>query len=118
MALSAAERETVYTIDDETGMWSVFSHRRKDITRLKKNPDLVIFEEGTFDGTPFLRGELPEGGIATRAKTSGNGSIKRVTTVKRTSMPKNALRCKGTKKDGTPCGSLASKATGFCKRHQ
>lgn len=114
MGLSAAERETVYSIDDESGLWSVYSSRRKDITKLKKNPDLVVEEEGVFDGTPFIRGTLVEGGIATRTKSAG--SIKRGGP-KRDGMPASAVRCSGTKADGSPCGSLASKETGRCKRH-
>jgi hypothetical protein len=114
MGLSAAERETIYSIDDESGTWAVYSARRKDITKLKKNPDLVIIEEGVFDGTPFLRGTLVEGGISARAKSAG--SIKRGGP-KREGMPTNAVRCTGTKLNGDPCGSIASKETGRCKRH-
>jgi hypothetical protein len=114
MALSAAERETVYCIDDESGLWQIYSSRRKDITRLKKNPDLVIEEEGVFDGTPFIRGTLVEGGIASRAKSAG--SIRRNGT-KRDGMPAGAVRCTGIKKDGSPCGSLGDKQTGRCGRH-
>lgn len=117
MGLNAAERETTLTIDDAEQMWLVSSFRRADITRLKKNPDLIIEEEGTFEGTPFLRGKLPMGGIAIRAKSAG--TIKRTSTTKKpTGMPANAQKCGYPKANGEPCGAIASKETGRCPRHK
>lgn len=109
------ERETTLTIDDEEKVWLVSSSRRADITRLKKNPDFEVIEEGTFDGTPFVFGKLPLGGIAIRAKSAGTGTIKRPNATKR-EMP-NVARCGTIKENGEPCGSIASKETGSCSRH-
>lgn len=108
MSLSAAERETTLTIDDEEKVWLVTSYRRSDITRMKKNPDLVVIEEGMFEGTPFLHGTLPLGGIAIRAKSAGS--------IKRGTRKMTATTCSGTKADGKPCGSIAG-PTGRCARH-
>lgn len=115
MSLTAAERETTLSLDDEAQVWLISSFRRADITRLKKNPDLVIEDEGTFEGTPFLRGTLPMGGISIRTKSAG--TIKRKTS-KAKGMPLNAATCNGTKTNGEKCGSLAKGSTGFCLRHQ
>lgn len=114
MSLSAAERETTLTIDDEAQVWLVSSHRRADITKLKKNPDLVIEEEGTFEGTPFIRGTLPIGGIAFRAKSAG--SITRKASGRK-GRPNGVLECGEPTAKGTPCRSIASKATGKCAKH-
>lgn len=113
MGLVAAERETTLTLNDEEKIWYVYSSRRIDITRFKKNADLVITEEGDHDGTPYLFGTLPDSAI-TRRKTSG-GAIKRPK-VERKGMPSGAAICSGTKKNGQPCGSIAA-ANGRCGRH-
>lgn len=117
MSLEAAERETVFTISDDERVWLVSSYRRSDITKLRKNPDFLIEEEGTFEGTAFVRGTLPMNGLTIRA-TSGRGKGKSTApkTTKRT-LPANAARCSGVKADGTPCGSLAKGDTGRCRQH-
>lgn len=111
MALTAAERETTMTIDDETRTWVIHSHRRADITRLKKNPDLVVLNEGTFEGSPYLHATLPQGGVALRTKSAG--SIKRTGTRTRP----DAATCKGVKTNGETCGSIAG-PNGYCGRHK
>jgi len=116
MSLEAAERETVFRIADDERQWIVSSFRRSDITKLRKNPDFVITEEGTFEGTAFVHGLLPMGAITIRA-TTGRSKGKSEATKPKRSMPANAARCSGTKADGSPCGSLASKETGRCSRH-
>lgn len=113
MSLTAAERETTITIDDEEKVWHVSSYRRVDITRFKKNPDLTVIAEGIFEGTPFLHGTLPAGGVAIRAKSAGTitrGGPKRI------GRPEGVVTCSGTKKDGKPCGAIAG-PTGRCRRH-
>lgn len=113
MSLTAAERETTFTRDDEEKLWHVSSYIRADITKLKKNPDFVIMEEGEFHGTPFVLGTLPMGGLSIRAKSAG--TIKR-TGPKREGRPEGVVTCSGMKKDGTPCGSIAGQ-DGRCRRH-
>jgi hypothetical protein len=113
LSLTAAERETTFTRDDDEKLWHVSSYIRADITKLKKNPDFVVKEEGVFNGTPFVIGTLPVGGIAIRAKSAG--TIKRGGP-KRVGRPTGVKTCTGNKADGTPCGSIAG-ADGRCKRH-
>lgn len=120
MSLDAAERETVFTISDDEKVWIVSSFRRADITKLRKNADFVVEEEGTFEGTAFVRGTLPMNGLTIR-KTSGRGKKPVVASTpksKRVGMPDSAARCSGVKTDGSPCGSLAKGDTGRCIHHQ
>lgn len=114
MSLEASERETIFVISDDVREWIVYSCRRSDITSLKKNPDFVITEEGTYKGgTPYVHGTLPMGGIAIRKKSAG--TIKRSDAgVKRRI---TAATCKHIKADGVKCGSIAKKDTGYCNSH-
>jgi len=115
MALAAGERETTFVMTDEEGVWLVYSSMRRYITKLKRNKDFVIEEEGVFDGTPFVRGTLVEGGIGVRGKSAGTGAIKRNVPSKK-GQPMPGKKCKGKKADGSACGSVAG-PTGFCFRH-
>ena len=116
--MEAAERETHFSISDDEKVWIVSSFRRADITKLRKNPDFVITEEGTFEGTAFVHGTLPMAAITIRATTGrGKGKAAVAKTGKR-GMPANATRCSGVKADGAPCGSLAKGNSGRCVHHQ
>lgn len=111
MALTAPERETIISWSDEDDRIHINTGQRRIVTMLRKNPS---FEEISFDSAnSILAGTLPLGSVTLRNK--GKGMIKRPDAVKR-GRP-TAATCSGTKKDGTACGSVASKDTGRCSKH-
>lgn len=67
MSLTAAERETVITMNDEDKVAAIWTAQRPVITKLKKNPSAVLIEEGNFDGSVWARFELPAGLISFRS---------------------------------------------------
>lgn len=113
--LTAAERETVIVWTDADDKVMINTSQAKQINALEKNP---AFEETDrqVEGkrTVVLAGFLPLGSITVRNRA--RGSVKRAG-VARKGMPSNAARCGVAKADGTPCKSLASKATGRCAKH-
>ena len=123
---AAFERETVVRWSDGEDKVFVSTTRRKDITALLANPLFELVSDNSQSGfLRFIEGTLPLNGITFRSKFRGQKSAassrntdtsSRVSGKKRT-MPANAARCSGTKADGSPCGSLASKVTGRCARH-
>lgn len=60
MSLTKEERETVISYDDEHPNAIITTHRRPDITRLKKNPAAEMLEEGVHDGTAYAQFSLPK----------------------------------------------------------
>ncbi len=113
MSLEASERETVLVISDDAREWLVSSTRRQDITQFRKNPDFVIDREGTYDGTAFVEGRLPMGGISIRRKSAG-GNTKTTGKARGTL---TAAKCLQPTAAGTLCQAVAAKATGRCARH-
>jgi hypothetical protein len=67
MSLTAAERETVITLNDEDGHACIYTAQRPVITKLKKNPSARLIEEGKFDGSVWARFELPAGLLSLRS---------------------------------------------------
>jgi hypothetical protein len=59
MSLTAPERETIITMNDEDDVALIYTAQRPVITKLKKNPGAVLIEEGTFDGSVWARFEMP-----------------------------------------------------------
>jgi hypothetical protein len=59
MALSDAERETIVSYSDADDIAYIYTAQRKVITQLKKNRAVKILEEGEFEGSAFLKCELP-----------------------------------------------------------
>ena len=68
--LTRVERETVITMNDEESFAEVFTHQRKVITKLDRNPLATKTEEGMFGSTPWARYELPKHLISFRASTA------------------------------------------------
>jgi hypothetical protein len=59
MSLTAPERETVITLNDEDDVALIYTAQRRIITKLKKNEAATLIEEGTFDGSAWARFEMP-----------------------------------------------------------
>lgn len=70
MALTDSERETIVSLSDFNDIATVYTSQRKIITKLKRNPAFVTEEEGTFEGTGWLRGHMPAKLIGFRAPST------------------------------------------------
>jgi hypothetical protein len=74
--LTAAERETVILLDDESDVVIVTSWQRRIITRLEKNPVARKVEDMRHGSTVGARFELPVWSLSFRSKkrtgTAGN----------------------------------------------
>lgn len=57
MSLTAPERETIITLNDEDETAYVYSAQRPWITKLKQNPAAILLEEGTHEGSAWARFE-------------------------------------------------------------
>jgi len=68
--LTRLERETVITMNDEESWAEVFTHQRKVITKLDRNPLAKKTEEGMFGSTPWARYELPKNLVSFRAASA------------------------------------------------
>ena len=60
MSLTAPERETIITLNDEDETAEVWTAQRPWITKLKRNPAATLLEEGIHDGSVSARFELPK----------------------------------------------------------
>jgi hypothetical protein len=69
VSLTAPERETIVTLNDEDKTAHVYTAQRPVITKLKRNPAATLLEEGTHDGSAWARFELPKGLISFRSTT-------------------------------------------------
>jgi len=112
MALSKAERETTITISDDDDVWTISTSQRKMVTALLKNPNAKILDDYTFEGTRHLMATIPGNGITVRGGTARkSGSSQRTRKI-------SGPVCKGTKSDGSSCGTVAKNGTGYCRHHQ
>jgi hypothetical protein len=73
VALTRQERETVISFNSSGMFAHIYTSRRTDITRLKRNPAARLLEEGSFEGSPWAVFEIDRrlvsfrSGRATRA---------------------------------------------------
>jgi hypothetical protein len=58
-SLSAAERETIVTLNDEEPFARVWTAQRRQITRLKRNPAATLIEEGKYGSTAWADFTVP-----------------------------------------------------------
>ena len=78
-SLSAIERETIITFNDEEQLAHVWTAQRPRITQLKKNPSARLLEEGTHGRSAWAIFEIPKELVSFRSrrrkatKTSGQG---------------------------------------------
>jgi hypothetical protein len=68
VSLTAAERETIITGNDEDDVLQIWTAQRPMITRLRKNPAARLIEEGTHDGSPWARFEFPPDLLSFRSR--------------------------------------------------
>lgn len=68
MSLTAAERETIITLNDEDGHAEIWTAQRPIITRLKKNPSAVLLAEGKDGGSAWAQFQLPADLVSFRSK--------------------------------------------------
>jgi hypothetical protein len=68
MSLSAPERETIITLNDDDATAEVWTAQRPWITKLKKNPSAVLLEEGKHGGSVWARFEVPKELLTIRSK--------------------------------------------------
>jgi hypothetical protein len=57
--MTAAERETIILGSDAEGVLSIWTAQRRIITKLRSNPAATLVEEGTHDGSVWVRFTLP-----------------------------------------------------------
>jgi hypothetical protein len=78
LSLTASERETVITLNDEDELAHVYTAQRPWITKLKKNPSATLIEDGKFEGTVWARFEVPKTLVQVRSKSKkgqGKGQV-------------------------------------------
>jgi hypothetical protein len=68
MSLTAAERETIVTMNDEDDLAEIWTAQRPIITKLKKNEAAELIEEGVFEGSVWAKFELPANLISFRSR--------------------------------------------------
>lgn len=68
MGLTAVERETVLTFNDEDATARVWTAQRPVITKLKKNPAAVLLAEGRHDGSAWAEFEIDKSLISFRTR--------------------------------------------------
>lgn len=110
-SLTAAERETIFVLTDDTREWLVSSSIRRDINKLKQNPNFVIIEEGSHGDTPYIEGRLPMNGLTIRK--GGKRAAPKGDAPKRL----RGKTCSHVKENGESCGMVAKKGTDFCRWH-
>lgn len=59
MALTGPERETTVTISDEDRTARIWTARRKDITKLRRNTKAIEVASGHHEGTEWAQFEIP-----------------------------------------------------------
>lgn len=59
-SLTAYERETIITLNDEEDTASIWTAQRPWITALKKNPSAVLIEEGKHGSSVWAKFEVPK----------------------------------------------------------
>lgn len=80
--LTAYERETIITMNDEDALAQIWTAQRRLITRLQKNQAARLLEQGTHGRTAWARFEIPKELISLRSaqrrptRTSGQGFAK------------------------------------------
>jgi hypothetical protein len=68
VSLTAPERETIITFNDEDDTAEVWTAQRPWITKLKKNPAAILVEEGKHEGSAWARFTLPKELVSLRSK--------------------------------------------------
>jgi hypothetical protein len=69
MSLTAPERETIITLNDEDDYAEVYTAQRPWITKLRKNPSAELVDEGTFEGSAYATFRVPKSLLTIRSKT-------------------------------------------------
>ena len=105
-SLTAIERETVITMNDEEDYMAVYTEQRPRINALKKNPAATLIDEGSHGSSAWARFEIPKGLLTIR-----KGS-------KLTKKKSTALKCSAKTVAGKPCQGKAINKTGKCFKHQ
>jgi hypothetical protein len=68
VSLTAAERETIITFNDEDYHAEIWTAQRPIITKLKKNPAATLIAEGKYDGSAWAQFRLPAALLSFRTK--------------------------------------------------
>jgi hypothetical protein len=68
MSLTAAERETIITMNDEDDFAEIWTAQRRIITKLKKNVAATLIAEGKHQGSAWALVRLPVELISFRSK--------------------------------------------------
>jgi hypothetical protein len=109
MSLTAVERETIITMNDEDRTIQIQTAQRPIITSLLNNPSAEILEDYLHDGTRMVTATLPAGMITLRGKKRSRSN--------EGNHFSDAPKCGAKKKDGTKCQMVATKETGRCRWH-
>ena len=68
VSLTAAERETIITLNDEDAHAEIWTAQRPIITKLKKNAAATLIAEGKHEGSAWAQFRLPVELISFRSK--------------------------------------------------
>jgi hypothetical protein len=120
MSLTAEERETTVTYSAADTHALVYSSIRSDVTKLMGNLAFECIEEGSHDGSAFVRGMLPKKLVSFRnGKFSISQPKVKAETVKADGRNPydHARKCAHVKGSGERCGMIAKKDSDFCRWH-
>ena len=77
MSLTAYERETIITMNDEEDIARIWTAQRRIITKLRRNQAAKLIEEGTYGRTAWASFEIPSPMVSFRSTrrraTAGSG---------------------------------------------
>jgi hypothetical protein len=68
MSLTAPERETIVSLNDEDDTAHIWTAQRPYITKLKRNAAATLLDEGEHDGSAWATFELPADLVSFRSK--------------------------------------------------
>jgi hypothetical protein len=68
MSLTAPERETIVTMNDEDDHAEIWTAQRPIITKLKKNAAATLIAEGKHDGSAWAQFRVPAELVSFRSK--------------------------------------------------
>ena len=114
-SLTAIERETIVTMNDEEDFMVIHTAQKPVITSLKKNPSATLIDEGTWGTTAWANFEMPKGLYTFRSGKKKVSVKNKLGFAKRMA---NAETCSETTKAGKPCKGKAINGSGKCYRHK
>lgn len=114
-SLTAIERETIITMNDEESHISIHTAQKPMITSLKKNPAAELIDEGKWGSTAWANFKVPTGLITIR---KGKKIVSAANSKKFAKRMAEVGTCTATTAADKPCRGKAINGSGKCFRHK